>query len=225
MSYRQLTVASLSLIVATTVGLNQRDPSGAFMSGEGTESKASACVQLAKKLTDGPWSCVGDSLTYRADDRGRSQWTTIALPHGGLASSVEQRRDGDSVATSPNDIGDDIGDDYDYWCENKASCTRFITQFIAEIKGNVAYGQGAEVWGNFDIVWRQNFDGPWNRYRSCILWDSGSAVNTDWLTAQVRQQRDFQIDPIIGTAYLSQLPCLRLTTKIATPSMCIVRST
>lgn len=91
-------------------------------------------------------------------------------------------------------------DDYDYWCENRAVCGRQISPFIAEVKGNAGYGIGSRVLGTFDVVWRQNFNGPYARWRLLLIWDSGPAVDSDFWKAQVRKELDFRPDSTIGSA-------------------------
>lgn len=92
-------------------------------------------------------------------------------------------------------------DDYDTWCETTPICGRKISSSIAEVKGNVSYGSNGVETGKFDVVWRQNFNGPYQRWRLCLIWDGGPAVDGDTFKAQTRREVALASDPYYGKAY------------------------
>lgn len=156
--HRRPLAASFVLICAVTVGVSQSSLAvGPTMEDGGGGEQLSACVEQAQQTVDGAWTCTGGSLNYEVADEDGSHWTRAhTVGRGSRQSRLGARRDGSAVM-SPNNIGDD----YDWWCEDRGTCTRVLpNNHIAEIKGNVAYGFDQEVSGNFDIVWRQSFQGP-----------------------------------------------------------------
>jgi hypothetical protein len=58
-----------------------------------------------------------------------------------------------------------LADDYDSWCENGSICTRNVTLFISETKGNAAYGDLTGVIGTFDVVLRTNLNGRQGQWK------------------------------------------------------------
>lgn len=168
--------AVMLLLTLTTAPISYADPS------------PDPCVDVAVKLDTSQWVCVGTNLSYIAED---GTWIEREVPDP--ISSV----DPESLSEST----DSHTSDYDSWCETKSTCSRYWSQYIAEIKANAAFGNRDRVLGRFDVVWRQNFDGPYNRYRLSLYWDSGSAVDTDHWTALVRKEVDNWFDPTVGRAY------------------------
>jgi hypothetical protein len=133
-----------------------------------------ACVANAKRITQQgqAWVCLGDKLTYNAGTRRTPDWSTTAAPQTSAGPMPASR----------------VGEDYDFWCESKSKCSRKISAYIAETKGNATYGVNDEVYGSMDIIWRQNFDGPWSRWRLTLKWESGSAVEDDGWIAWQREE-------------------------------------
>lgn len=91
-----------------------------------------------------------------------------------------------------------VSDSDDTNCEYTDSCNVVVSAYCSWVKGNAAYGGGGDVWGNFDIVWRQCFDGPWPRWRLHLIWDSGYQVNPDFFYAQARKEVNNFPDPVKG---------------------------
>ncbi|WP_189135434.1 hypothetical protein [Wenjunlia tyrosinilytica] len=87
----------------------------------------------------------------------------------------------DYRASPPPRRGAQRADDYDSWCEKHDVCGRLIdhNHTIAEVKGNVVYGNQNGFIGSFDLVNRQAFDGEFPRWRSLIDWDYGPQVQPD----------------------------------------------
>jgi hypothetical protein len=86
------------------------------------------------------------------------------------------------------------------------------------VKGNAAFGYGSDVWGTFDVVWRQSFDGPWARWRLYLHHDSGSAVDSDYWKAYVREENSFSPDPIYCTEVYSPATISRQLKTAWSPS-------
>lgn len=177
--------------------------------GSTNEPGLDRCIDLAKTTAGGPWSCVGDQFSYQESS---GEWTTLTLADS--SNPIEWGGQDDGVHTM---------DDYDYWCETTPVCTRYKSSYIAEKKGNAAFGSGGEVWGSFDVVWRQNFNGKYNRYRLLLIWDSGSAVDSDYWRAQVRREVDFWADPTLGVALFSPATISSINIRAWSPSSTTLR--
>ncbi len=89
--------------------------------------------------------------------------------------------------------------DYDTRCENGSWCGRSITAYIAEVKGNGAYGNRDGVIGTFDIIWRQNFQGPYPQWRLAVDWDSGPRIHLQEYKAQCRRHISGSSDAYCGS--------------------------
>ncbi|MBI0299263.1 hypothetical protein JBE04_33595 [Streptomyces sp. PRKS01-29] len=125
-----------------------------------------ACVDRAQELTPRTWTCTGGTLTVTADREGKptDKTYTVAEDFRTTATPAAPR------------AGESVRDDYDTWCESGTICGRKINDFIAEVKGNVAYGDQNGVIGTFDLILRQAFDGQFPRWRTALDWDSGPEV-------------------------------------------------
>ena len=174
-------------MLAAALGVSLATPASAASDvAKGAVAEApTACVEMAVSIVDGPWVCSAGQLSY---ERGGA-WVTEHVD--GVPTTVQRAADG-PIAQA---------DDYDYWCESTGACTRYISKYIAERKINSWYGYGNETWGTFDQIWRQNFNGPYNRYRLLLIWDSGSAVDSDYWRAAVREEVSGLPDPTKGVAY------------------------
>jgi hypothetical protein len=126
------------------------------------------CIAAARQRAAEGWVCTADGLSYsvrQADGTTREQFLPVET---------------DSVAPSTV-VAPKIGEDWDYWCETVARCSRRVTAYIAETKGNLTYGVGNRIVGYIDIISRQNFNGISPRYRVRLIWDGGPGVIPyDW---------------------------------------------
>ncbi|MFI1864304.1 hypothetical protein [Streptomyces jumonjinensis] len=123
-----------------------------------------ACVKYAERLRSQSWTCTGGVFLATTDSRGRQDDTMKVI-----AQDVRS-------TARPRPISG-AADDYDSWCENGSICGRKISRYIAEVKGNGAYGDGDGVIGSFDLIYRQSFDGKRPRWRSLLDWDSGPRIS------------------------------------------------
>lgn len=130
-------------------------------------SPLAACVAAAQSQRPAVWTCLGGQLTV-----------TTTTADGEL---VTERREVVPVPMRANTSEEEIvaaaADDYDSWCESGSICTRKISDYIAEVKGNAAYGDQDGAIGSFDQVLRQSFNGDMPRWRGVLIWDSGPAIN------------------------------------------------
>jgi len=129
-----------------------------------------ACIHQAMVAKAASWTCFGDVLTTAGRDANGKDVVTqhaVAAPAPRITTSAT--RVAAAAASS---------DDYDSWCENGTICGRKISDYIAEVKGNGAYGDANGVIGAVDVIVRQAFDGPWPRWRGLLIWDAGPAITT-----------------------------------------------
>ncbi len=124
---------------------------------------------------------------------------TAQYPKAGGGTRTEEKQFGSgrvhmtaSPTISKQGTVDEFGvlaDDYDSWCEFGTVCARKISDYIAEVKGNGAYGDGDGVIGNIDFIVRQAFNGAYPRWRGLIIWDSGPVIRPNLFWADCRINR------------------------------------
>lgn len=56
-------------------------------------------------------------------------------------------------------------------------CTRKITDYVSETKGNAAYGDADGVIGSFDVVLRTNLNGRQPQWVGSLIKDSGPPID------------------------------------------------
>ncbi|MET9228508.1 hypothetical protein [Lentzea sp. NPDC003310] len=118
-----------------------------------TTAALAPCVDAAKRSGAAAWTCTAAGLTVEVD--GVRAFTPIAPA---VPARVEEAR---------------VLDDYDGWCENGSVCHRVINDYIAETKGNAAYGNQEGVIGTFDVVLRTVLNGRQAQWRVALIRDSG----------------------------------------------------
>ncbi|MHA7275655.1 hypothetical protein ACX80O_03890 [Arthrobacter sp. Hz1] len=119
---------------------------------------------MALKQKAQEWVCTGEGLSVSTDAKGKPVQQFTAL-------QAEAQLEGESPPSFSI-----LADDYDTWCECGDVCRRKITSYIAETKGNAAYGNTSGVTGSFDIVIRTNLNGRQANSRVTRIWDSGPAL-------------------------------------------------
>jgi hypothetical protein len=80
------------------------------------------CIAAARQRAPEGWVCTADGLTF-----------SVRQPDG----TTQERSlpvQADSVAPSTV-VAPMIGEDWDYWCETVARCSRRLSPYVAETKG------------------------------------------------------------------------------------------
>lgn len=164
-------------------------PSGASAASGPTALERCTTAALERGAT--LWTCVGGTLTYlpaaRLDSAGErvesstpkegSEWTTEVI-------ATDRRPSTLLGGTGVMPLGN--GDAWDTWCEAGSICSRKITSYISETKGNGAYGNQNGAIGAFDLILRTNLNGGQPQYTVGINHDSGpllrvyATVNCVW---------------------------------------------
>ncbi|MBT2446294.1 hypothetical protein J7F03_04190 [Streptomyces sp. ISL-43] len=126
-------------------------------------------MEQAKAERPAAWTCIGGTLTVTEDNQGRSTDRTTVVADDFTITPAP------APASAPASRA--AADDYDSWCENGSVCGREISRYAAEVKGNGAYGDRNGSIGSIDIVYRQEFNGPWPQWRSLLIHDSGPQIN------------------------------------------------
>jgi hypothetical protein len=119
---------------------------------------------MALKQKAQQWVCNAEGLTVTKDAAGQTVNTFTA------------KKSTDYTATATTTNGLAVLDDYDSWCEFGTVCHRKISNYIAETKGNAAYGDQSGVIGNYDAILRTNLNGRQGQWRSTVIWDNGPAL-------------------------------------------------
>lgn len=129
-----------------------------------------ACVEQAKIERPDSWTCVGGELTsVRSGSDGVERVSSnVILNDYQITSAAVPALTAEDPTT--------LQDDYDSWCESGSVCGRQISDYIAEVKGNGAYGDSQGVIGALDFIVRQSFNGPYPAWRSLLIWDYGPTI-------------------------------------------------
>ncbi|SCG41117.1 hypothetical protein [Micromonospora rifamycinica] len=170
---RALLAAGLTVvsIAAVLPGAASAAPSWKGLTGP-AGTGLQACVAHAKTQRPSSWTCMGGELTTAAANG--TPTTTIVADDFQQTASVADR------------VGI-AADDYDSWCESGSVCGRTVGgNYIAEVKGNAAYGNAAGVIGAFDFIVRQAFEGTRPRWRNTLIWDYGPQMQPQEFTNNCR---------------------------------------
>ncbi|WP_277527898.1 hypothetical protein [Arthrobacter sp. ES3-54] len=121
------------------------------------------CVDQAVKQKLRQWVCNAEGLTINKDAAGRQVNTFVKKKSTDYTTAVTQPRTG--IVTQ--------ADDYDSWCEFGTICNRKITNYIAETKGNAAYGDQRGAIGSYDAILRTSLNGRQAQWKATVIWDNG----------------------------------------------------
>lgn len=175
MPSRKTLFASLSAILLLPL-LGSTSASGAEAPwteldvGYGSGAGLVACVERAKVERPNSWTCVGGELTsVRRVSDGVEQVSSEMVLEDHQITSL-------SVPVSTSEEPTTLADDYDSWCESGSVCGRQISDYIAEVKGNGAYGDSQGVIGALDFIVRQSFNGPYPAWRALLIHDYGPTI-------------------------------------------------
>ena len=143
----------------------------------------------------------GELTATQMDDSGQTR-TTSRIIELDILQTTDL-----SAANETASYAQSSGDFYDNWCENASVCGRQISSYIAEVKGNGAYGNLYGAIGGFDYVVRQNFNCHVPRWRSMIDWDWGPTVYPNEFYTRCKRHVPRSPDPSYGTetAYFSRI--------------------
>jgi hypothetical protein len=163
---QRLAAAAVAAAAAMTVLLTPGPVSAEPAKTPKTDGAAAAlapCVELAVKTRTSQWVCTAAGLT--AMQRTSSGAPTAAFTP--VAPAVSPQQTDVSV----------LADDYDTWCENGSICRRKLSAYIAETKGNTAYGNSQGVIGTYDVILRTNLNGRQAQWKVSLIWDSGPTLD------------------------------------------------
>lgn len=174
-------VLGLIVVAATSVSA----PAGSYAASTSVkveEDPNSTCIAQALASRADSWTCLGDELTTTKRDASGKEVTSTEQVQGSTSSIVFEDLTQESAGSNSAFLGAvttaSASDDYDTWCESATVCGRKISDFIAVVKGNMAYGDSKGAIGNVDVIIRQSFNGPWPKWRGTLIWDRGPAITT-----------------------------------------------
>jgi len=169
-------VAAGSLIVS----LLAASPAAAARPLGGGDPALQPCVDLAVETGIREWVCTGEGLFQSKDAKGKkSEMFTAVAP-----IAVESELTPSKLSSTAKG-----GDSYDTWCEYGTVCSRDISDYVSETKGNAAYGNQNGVIGSYDAIVRTALNGRQAQWRVTLIWDSGPTLkfaNPDMLCFEKR---------------------------------------
>ncbi|GAB3602671.1 hypothetical protein GCM10027411_08860 [Microbacterium aureliae] len=164
------------------------------------------CVSAATAAKHQQWTCLGGELTIEKDSNGkavgRTERIAAELPAqanvpGASAqkpmfstASFTTKTATVAAASSIRVVPMKGGDFYDTWCETGTICSRSISTYASETKGNAAYGNQSGVIGSYDVIITTNLNGRQGQWVVRTIWDSGPGLNFNSPTLHCRQ-KDF----------------------------------
>lgn len=152
---------AVALAISTIVG-------GTYAANATTsDTPVDLCTEAAISQQLESWACLGGLLAYPDPDSA-----------DGSDQEIVTERVAPETAPAEDASGEVrlLADDYDTWCELGTICTRSISSYISETKGNAAYGDQNGVIGSFDIVIRTNLNGRQARWNTYWIHDSGPSL-------------------------------------------------
>lgn len=143
------------------------------------------CIDAAQDEQAETWTCLGGELTTTTEDaQGRTHVHRVVVAKTPVVFSPPPR--------TKKAAADDPG--YDTWCETGSVCGRYPVagnKYIAEVKGNGAYGDIDGAIGAFDQVNRGWLNGTSVAWRAVLIHDSGPTINGSGWTIQCRKSDAF----------------------------------
>jgi hypothetical protein len=176
---------TLGCATATVFSGALTSPAVAAPAGTAAKSPLDSCVQVAGERKLEKWSCLGGQLSWETTEKGQD---------GSARQVAHVERIAAEVADVPTAI---TADDYDYWCENGSTCTRKISNYISETKGNGAYGDSHGTIGNHDLIIRTSLNGRQANWNVSVIWDGGPTIYFSNFNVNCREDQ-FGPDPNCG---------------------------
>lgn len=182
---RSLGIALLSLGIGGTA-------LAAPVSEPGQSTPLDSCTTEAVRREIQSWVCIGNHLVEMSGNE-----PTRLVPGG--------ERSSPAIETSPSARLQDQ-DDYDTWCEGGDVCSRRISAFISETKGNGAYGNATGSIGRFDVILKTNLNGRSPRWTISFIHDEGPPLNLENPQVQCFEDVNFFPDSDCGLYPSDQNP-------------------
>lgn len=135
------------------------------------------CVDQAVSQGVQQWVCTAEGMDIQADAAGRIVDQFVAVEPAPVAEDPGNPGLMQEKAEAPADAGALAEEDYDSWCENGSICSRDISPYVTEVKGNAAYGNQDGVIGTYDAVLRVSLNGRHPNGIVTLIWDSGPALS------------------------------------------------
>lgn len=163
------------------------------------------CVAKAVEQRIQQWTCTADGLYVQRDADGKVQYDStgkVALDFHemkapGYQPSTERLSPAQAQRLLAPESAEAVADEYDTWCENGTICQRLITDYIAETKGNAAYGDLSGAIGAYDVILRTNLNGRQANNTVNIYHDGGPSLGFT----------DASIDCFEMRPFTTSLPC------------------
>lgn len=145
------------------------------------------CVSVALKQKNQQWICTSEGLLVSKNQRGEpvEHFTPV---QSGTAPEGKGAPEGRGAPGS--EVGA-MSHDYDSWCESGSICSRKISSYIHETKGNAAYGNQNGVIGSYDAIVKTNLNGRQARWTVTLIHDSGPSLRFSYATMRCWQDRDW----------------------------------
>lgn len=201
-------VAIVALAIGVVAALVSTSPASAAPSQpkttatqkDGSTVVFAPCIAQAVAEKANHWLCDSSGLSViGTDSAGRS----AVIAHTAIAPAIIQSAQTEAASASLT-----TGDDYDYWCETSGVCSRDISPYISETKGNATYGNANGVIGTFDVIIRTNLSYRTPNWKESLIWDGGPAVTFSELWIDCYENVDYWWDnncgvfsPFSGGAY------------------------
>lgn len=155
------------------------------------------CVDQALKQKLRQWVCTAEGLEIHQDAAG--QPVNQFVPKRSTDYTTQ-------AALTPT-LAAAAADDYDSWCEFGSICNRKISTYIAETKGNAAYGDQNGAIGSYDAILRTSLNGRSARWSATVIWDTGPQLT--FRSTQVQCTEHTFIPIICGNHRLSDVALTR----------------
>lgn len=142
------------------------------------------CVTTAVEQKIQQWTCTAEGLYVQRDANGSVQHDSTGkatldfheMKAPGYHRSTERVSPAQAERLLAPESAAALADEYDTWCENGSICERLITDYIAETKGNAAYGDQNGAIGAYDVILRTNLNGRQANNTVTFYHDAGPSL-------------------------------------------------
>lgn len=179
-----LSSAAAALILSVGIVSAPANATVQISDGIHVDDALELCVATAVEQKIQQWTCTAEGLyvqrdasgKVKRDSDGKSSLEFHEMKSLGYREPTEKVSPSKAESLLAPVSAAALADEYDTWCENGTICDRLINDYIAETKGNAAYGNQNGAIGAYDVILRTNLNGRQANNTVTIYHDAGPSL-------------------------------------------------